>query len=98
MDGREEGGDVQSSITSSVTSSQLSRQVDNSQLLDDTDLREYRVGISILVMYSVFVGFLVSTQLSLACHTASDRKLGRRLGTRVLFLHCTGSTLHLACY
>ena len=61
MDGREEGGDVQSSITSSVASSQLSNQVDNSQLLDDTDLREYRVGISILVMYSVFVGFLVST-------------------------------------
>ena len=61
VEGREEGGDVQSSITSSVTSSQLSSQVDNSQLLDDADLREYRVGISILVMYSVFVGFLVST-------------------------------------
>ena len=45
--GREEGGDVQSSITSSVTSSQQSNQVDNGQLLDDADLREYRVGISI---------------------------------------------------
>ena len=44
---RDEGGDVQSSITSSVTSSQQSSQVDNGQLLDDADLSEYRVGISL---------------------------------------------------
>ena len=44
---RDERGDVQSSITSSLTSSQPSSQVDNGQLLDDADLTEYRVGISL---------------------------------------------------